>query len=148
MSPILIKNSDEMEAFGARLAQKIKKMPYVIFLEGDLGAGKTTLARGFLRELGHNGPVKSPTYNIVESYELNNTLVHHFDLYRLGNSDELEAMGFLDYFDERSICLLEWPEIAKRYLKEPDIYCTINKLGDARKIVITANGRISSLTWM
>ena len=133
MNSIQIKNADDMEAIGAQLARQTKA-PCIIFLEGDLGAGKTTLVRGFLRELGYAGIVKSPTYNIVESYELRDKVIHHFDLYRLTDVNELEMMGFLDYFDDYAICLIEWPEIAKGYLKQPDIYCTIDSVGSEREI--------------
>lgn len=133
MSIIQIKNAEDMEAFGAHLARQVKA-PCVIFLEGDLGAGKTTLVRGFLRELGYEGVVKSPTYTLVESYELQDKVIHHFDLYRLKAAHELETIGFLDYFDHNSIGLIEWPEIAKGYLKQPDIYCTINSVGSEREI--------------
>lgn len=135
MNSIRIKNADDMEAFGAQLAHQVKA-PYVIFLKGDLGAGKTTLVRGFLRELGYKGIVKSPTYTLVESYELEDKMIHHFDLYRLRVAHELEMMGFLDYFDHNSICLIEWPEIAEGYLKQPDIYCTINSVGSEREIKV------------
>ena len=135
MTETLIKNEDEMLAFGATLARQVQA-PCVICLAGDLGAGKTTLVRGFLRELGYQGTVKSPTYNIVESYELNDITIHHFDLYRLRDAEELEMMGFLDYFADNCICLIEWPEIAQHYLKQANIYCTIEICGDTRIVKV------------
>lgn len=108
------------EALGAALANWLLPQPgAVIYLHGELGAGKTTLARGLLRELGVSGAVRSPTYTLVEPYELGPRRVLHMDLYRLQDPEELVALGVHDDAPERSVWLVEWPERGEGFLPAP-----------------------------
>ena len=93
----------------------------LIFLQGELGAGKTTLCRGILTGMGHDGPVRSPAYTLVESYRVTAGQVFHLDLYRLENTLELEDIGIRDYMDGAALCLVEWPERGAGLLPPPDL---------------------------
>jgi tRNA threonylcarbamoyladenosine biosynthesis protein TsaE len=117
-------------SFGAALAKAIEP-DLTIYLHGDLGAGKTTLVRGLLRGLGFVGKVKSPTYTLVEPYEMLDSHaaqlnLYHFDLYRFNDEEEWEAAGFRDYFNPASVCLIEWPEKASHILPVADIDISFN----------------------
>jgi len=112
--------------------------PFIFFLYGQLGAGKTTLVRGFLRGLGYGGRVKSPTYTLVESYEVLIGTVFHFDLYRLHTPEELESIGIQDYFIPWATCIIEWPEHGKGLLPLPDLSCYISLHDNSREIKLTA----------
>ncbi|MCF6764989.1 tRNA (adenosine(37)-N6)-threonylcarbamoyltransferase complex ATPase subunit type 1 TsaE [Thiotrichales bacterium 19S3-7] len=134
----MIKTLDEqaMIAYGMTFAKQLKKGDK-IYLYGDLGAGKTTLVKGILRGLGYKGLVKSPTYALVESYELEHVTAYHFDLYRLGEPEELEWLGIRDYFNEESICLIEWPQKGGDFLPKANYTVNIEYLGeDAREVKI------------
>ena len=118
-------------ALGAELAGRLRP-GQCVYLIGDLGAGKTTLVRGLLHELGHTGAVKSPTYTLVEPYEDVRIPVYHFDLYRLGDPEELELIGVRDYFGPSAVCLLEWPQRGTGVIPPADLTVTLTVRGHGR----------------
>jgi tRNA threonylcarbamoyladenosine biosynthesis protein TsaE len=111
----------------------------VVYLHGDLGAGKTCLVRGVLNALGHDGRVKSPTYTLVEPYQVAGVDLRHFDLYRLNSAEEWEAAGFRDEFDGNAIFFIEWPKKAAGLIPSADVEITLHIEPQGRKIVIHAN---------
>lgn len=151
-------NSEEMtESLGAQIAslclaaEADEKQTWTVHLVGELGAGKTCFSRGFVRGCGHSGSVKSPTYTLVEPYELDEVDVFHFDLYRLADAEELEFMGFRDYQNSNTINLIEWPQQGQGVLPAPDLLIAIEFTPDGRKIKLTgkslkASGLITQLS--
>jgi tRNA threonylcarbamoyladenosine biosynthesis protein TsaE len=125
------------EAFGTRLASACSG-PALIFLEGELGAGKTTLTRGVLRGLGHRGTVKSPTYTLVEPYEVGGRRVYHLDLYRVADPAELEYLGLREMLAEGALLLVEWPERGAGWLPRPDLRLHIEHRPSGRHLRIDA----------
>jgi tRNA threonylcarbamoyladenosine biosynthesis protein TsaE len=126
------------QKLGADLAGSLEN-GLSIWLQGDLGAGKTTLVRGLLRALGFGGKVKSPTYTLVEPYAVSGLHLYHFDLYRFVDPDEWDAAGFRDYFNGQSVCLVEWPEKAGDLLPAADIAISLVPQGNGRQAVLSAN---------
>jgi tRNA threonylcarbamoyladenosine biosynthesis protein TsaE len=124
-------------ALGARLGRALAP-GLSVWLRGDLGAGKTTLARGVLRQLGYIGKVKSPTYTLVELYAISRFNLYHFDLYRFADPDEWHEAGFRDYFNAASVCLVEWPERAGGHLPPPDLRIDLEILDEGRVARIEA----------
>ena len=122
-----------MLAYGAALAKSLAR-DELVFLTGEMGVGKTTLARGILRGLGFSGHVKSPTYTLVEPYEFGSIRVYHFDFYRIRDAEELEYIGLDDLLGERAIKLVEWPERAFGRLPQPNRVVSIRAQGDGRVI--------------
>ncbi len=113
----------------------------VINLQGDLGAGKTTLVRALLRALGHQDKVKSPTYTLLEQYEVAGLHLCHFDLYRFRDKHEWETAGLQDEFNGRNICLIEWPEKAMGLAPPADLNIALEILPHGRNVRIHANSR-------
>jgi tRNA threonylcarbamoyladenosine biosynthesis protein TsaE len=134
----VIENETLMLALGKRLAEACQNQA-VIFLHGGLGAGKTTFARGFMRGVGFDGAVKSPTYTLVETYEVPPRKVFHFDFYRVRDADELEFIGIKDYLGQAALCLVEWPEMGAGLLPISDLSCYIEPCSVGRKVKFEAH---------
>lgn len=131
-------NEAEQIALAETVARHLKTS-FILFLEGDLGVGKTTFARGFVHASGFDGVVKSPTYTLVEPYPIsNNRTCYHFDLYRLAEPEELEFIGARDYFNETDVCLIEWPEKAHGFLPAADWRCEFRHKNEGRDLFISA----------
>jgi len=135
----LLADENATVALGARLALALPPRA-VVYLHGDLGAGKTTLARGILHALGHAGAVKSPTYTIVEPYHLSGRVVYHFDLYRLADPAELEFLGIRDYIGEEALLLIEWSGRGEGHLPAADLEIWLDQDGEARRARWQAHG--------
>lgn len=136
---LLLNDSESMERLGAAVAGAVlagRFQHIVITLQGPLGAGKTTFVRGFLRACGISGPIKSPTYTLVEPYQAGGRQFYHFDLYRLEDPEALEMLGFRDYLTGDSICLIEWPEQAGGALPPAAIEVRLAFAGDGRRAVL------------
>jgi tRNA threonylcarbamoyladenosine biosynthesis protein TsaE len=122
------------DALGAALAKALADSTgLVIFLHGELGAGKTSLARALLRTLGATGTIRSPTYTLMELYQVRGREILHMDLYRLTDSAELHNLGLVDYPPERTLWLVEWPQRGGDLLPPADISIRLNVVGEARK---------------
>ncbi len=137
MTRFLAAEADTL-ALGSALAPGVHA-GMVIYLSGDLGAGKTTLARGVLRALGVTERVKSPTFTLVEPYTISSLYLYHFDFYRFNRSDEWRDAGFREYFNHASVCLVEWPEKAGGQLPAPDVRIAMEVAGSGRSVTISAD---------
>ena len=144
---MFLPHASATEALGARLADALlgdadgsaeSPVEGDIHLSGQLGAGKTTLVRGLAHALGIDGPVKSPTYTLVEPYTRGAIKLYHFDLYRLGDGEELEYLGARDAFAERALVVIEWPERAEGWLPEPDLQVHLSIAGNGRGADVSA----------
>ena len=130
---IVTDSEPELEAVGSTLVKSLN-FGDVVFLEGELGAGKTTVSRGILRGFGYWGIVASPTYTLLELYELTAHRVAHFDLYRITTAKDLEGIGFRDYLDGQTICLIEWPENGAEFLPTPNLRIILEYAGMGRTV--------------
>jgi tRNA threonylcarbamoyladenosine biosynthesis protein TsaE len=130
-------STEATEQFGAALWTILPESG-VVFLQGELGAGKTTLVRGFLRAAGFTGVVKSPTFTLVEEYTLKERKIFHFDLYRLSDPEELEWIGIRDYFSENCLNFIEWAERGKGFLPTPDAIISLTVQGLGRNLTLDA----------
>lgn len=132
----------DTQALGSSLASLGATPRGVVRLHGDLGAGKTTLVRAWLRGLGHAGAVRSPTYTLVEPYDIEvgggRLAFMHFDLYRMADEEELDAIGFRDYLAGDALCVIEWPERAPGLLADADLDIHLVPEGDGRRIRLVA----------
>ena len=137
MTSLLLKDETAMRELGARLIAVCDRGG-VITLSGELGTGKTTLVRGALEARGVDQYVRSPTYTLVEYYPFEDYAIAHFDLYRLGDPEELEYLGYRDYLNARTLCLIEWPERASGYLHAVDIAIRLDYHPDGRRVEMLA----------
>ena len=137
MPTLALPDEDATLALGAALAPHL--VPgLVVTLRGELGAGKTTLVRGLLRALGHAGRVKSPTYTLVELYEVSRLHLYHFDFYRFHDPKEWIDAGFRDTFNGRNVCLIEWPERAQGQLPAADLDISLAVTEPGRRATLAA----------
>ncbi len=132
------------EALGQQL-WPVMQAGWRVFLQGDLGSGKTTLTRALLRAGGWPGPVKSPTFTLVETYPLPDMTVYHFDLYRLESPAELEDIGIRDYFDAGALCLIEWPERGLGVLPEADLVLQLDYKGMGRSLTVSGAKSVAAV---
>ena len=159
---IILEDEAATLKFGARLAaatfqtekrrgnglstrEGIPHLGGMIYLQGDLGAGKTTLTRGFMRAFGYTGAVKSPTYTLVEPYEFELCNIYHFDLYRLSDPEEVSYLGTDEYFAESNLCLVEWAEKGAKWLPGADLLIDMAYQGTGRRLTcqgLTEKGAI------
>lgn len=136
-------STEATEAFALEMAEVLIS-PMVIGLSGEIGMGKTSLVRAMLKALGVQSAIKSPTFNLVETYDTTLGKIHHFDLYRISSMDDLEYLGFRDYLQASQICLIEWPEQAPALAGFLDIRIEFQmpKMQEGREIIVKASSKI------
>jgi tRNA threonylcarbamoyladenosine biosynthesis protein TsaE len=138
-------NEAEMNRLAAAMAAKVEP-PLIVYLEGELGAGKTSFTRAFIRSLGYTGSVKSPTYGLLEKYPLDRFDIVHLDLYRIAQSGELEFLGIEDLCGGRAVFMIEWPDRGGKRLPPPDLRIRFKHRGDARSLhFLPQNSRSAAL---
>jgi tRNA threonylcarbamoyladenosine biosynthesis protein TsaE len=141
---LLVASEQEMVQIGALVARTLTP-GIIITLSGPLGAGKTMLARAIVQALGYRGSVKSPTYTLVESYRVPSFTVHHFDLYRISDPEELEFIGLRDFLEAGAVCLFEWPERAPGMLPQADLRIEIHPVDNKREVSMIAASQAGDL---
>ncbi len=139
----VLRDERDTVALAKQLAPFMSQL-HIVYLRGELGTGKTTFVRALLRELGHRGAVKSPTYTIVEPYDIGGRPVYHLDLYRLADPEELEFLGFEDYLSPESLCLIEWPDKGDGMLPPPDLELMLTHREVGRGVEIQASPEMLS----
>jgi len=137
LTEIILETPEETERAGRRLASRLRSGDR-IYLDGDLGAGKTTLVRGMLRQLGHVGAVRSPTFTLVEQYAMKDLELCHFDLYRIADPEELEFAGIRDYLRSSTVTLIEWAVKGTGFLPDPDLQIDLQAAANARRLAARA----------
>ncbi len=138
MYEVQLANEEATQTWASRFAACIEPNLVLTFI-GPIGAGKTTFIRALLRQLGVTGAIKSPTFSLIESYNCEDLFIHHFDLYRIVDDSELEYLGFRDYFSEKSLCCIEWPDRIKNRVIESDLSFSFTVLRKGRLMTLIAH---------
>ena len=134
----LVRNEEAVAVLAEKFAVSVET-PLVLYLRGDLGAGKTTFARAYVHSLGFSGYVKSPSYGLLETYEAGGQKILHLDLYRIEDPEELEYLALRDLFDDDSVLLVEWPDRGKHHLPEPDLVLEFGEKSETRFVSCQAH---------
>jgi len=141
---IKLQDEQDTQNLGELIARHLSA-PFTCYLQGELGAGKTRLVRAIIQSIGYSGNVKSPTYTLVEPYQFESHTIYHFDLYRLSDPEELDYLGIRDYFDQKSITFIEWPDKGEGWLAEDDITILLEFDGQGRTCKMRASTEVGVL---